>query len=104
MRLYFSPGSCALAAHICLREAGLPFELVKTNLQTKQTADGRDFLKINPKGYVPTLELDDGTVLTENVAVLKYIGDRNPAAHLVPASDTLERYRLDEWLAFINSE
>ena len=104
MKLYFSPGACSLAAHISLREAGVPFELVKTDLRAKKTADGRDFLKINPKGYVPALELDDGAMLSENVAVLKYIGDRNPAARLVPASGSMERYRLDEWLAFINSE
>ena len=104
MKLYFSPGTCALAAHISLLEAGLKFEPVQTDLKTKKTADGRDYLQVNPKGYVPALELDDGAVLTENVAVLQYIGDRNPGAHLVPPAGTMERYRLDEWLAFINSE
>jgi len=104
MKLYFSPGTCALAAHISLLEGGLKFEQVRTDLKTKKTADGRDYLQVNPKGYVPALELDDGSVLTENVAVLQYIGDRNPGAGLVPPAGTMERYRLDEWLAFINSE
>ena len=104
MKLYYSPGACSLAAHICLREAGLKFELIKTDLKAKKTADGADFWKINPKGYVPTLQLDDGSVLTENVAVLKYIADRNPDSRLAPSAGTMARYRLDEWLAFINSE
>ena len=104
MKLYFAPGACSLAAHICLREAGLDFELVKTDLRTKRTEAGRDFVQINPKGYVPALELDDGAVLTENAAVLRYIADQTPAADVAPAPGSLERYRLAEWLAFVNSE
>ncbi|HKT74323.1 MAG TPA: glutathione transferase GstA [Steroidobacteraceae bacterium] len=103
MKLYYLKGACSLASNIALREAGVPFELVQVERGTKR-AEGVDFNTINSKGYVPTLKLDDGEVLTENVAVLQYIGDRNPAAKLVPAAGTLERYRLQEWLAFINSE
>ena len=104
MKLYYLPGACSLAANIALREAGLKFELVKVDRHTKRAADGLDFNEVNPKGYVPALTLDSGETLTENVAVLQYIADRNPAAKLAPAAGTMERYRLVEWLAFINSE
>jgi len=104
MKLYYFSGACSLASNISLREAGLAFELVKVDRRTKKTADGLDFNEVNPKGYVPALRLDNGEVLTENVAVLQYIADRNPAAQLAPAAGTLERYRLMEWLGFINSE
>jgi glutathione S-transferase len=82
----------------------LKFELVKVDRHTRRTADGLDHNQLNPKGYVPVLKLDNGEVLTENVAVLQYIADQNPAAKLAPPAGTLERYRLVEWLAFINSE
>jgi glutathione S-transferase len=104
MKLYILAGACSLAANISLREAGIKFDLVKVSRHTKRTDDGMDFNQINPKGYVPALRLDNGEVLTENVAVLEYIGDRNPDAKLAPAAGTLERYRLKEWLSFINSE
>lgn len=104
MKLYFSPGSCALAAHIVAQEAGIPLGLVQVDLRKKQTVDGRDFFGINPKGYVPALELDDGQVLTEAAAVMQYLADRNPAANLAPASGSLARYRLQEWLGYIGSE
>ena len=104
MKLYYFSGACSLASNISLREAGLAFELVKVDRRTKKTADGLDFNEVNHKGYVPALRLDNGEVLTENVAVLQYIADRNPAAQLAPAAGTLERYRLMEWLGFINSE
>ena len=104
MKLYYLTGACSLASNIALREAGLNFELVKVDRHTKKAADGLDFHEVNPKGYVPTLAMDNGEVLTENAAVLQYIADRNPAAKLAPAAGTLERYRLMEWLAFINSE
>ena len=103
MKLYISPGACSMASNIALHEAGIQFELSKVDRRTKR-ADGVDFVTINPKGYVPALRLDDGQVLTENVAVLQYIGDLNPAAKLAPPAGTLERYRLQEWLSFINSE
>jgi glutathione S-transferase len=103
MKLYISPGACSLASNIALREAGIPFEMSKVDRRTKR-ADGVEFVTINPKGYVPALRLDDGQVLTENVAVLQYIADLNPAAKLAPPAGTMERYRLQEWLSFINSE
>src|SRR5215831_5421358 len=78
MRLYYLPAACSLASNIALREAGLAFELVKVNRHTKKAADGLDYNEVNPKGYVPALMLDNGEVLTENVAVLQYIADRNP--------------------------
>ena len=104
MKLYYMTGACSLASAISLLEAGLKFELVKVDRHTRRTADGLDHNEINPKGYVPVLKLDNGEVLTENVAVLQYIADQNPAAKLAPPAGTLERYRLVEWLAFINSE
>jgi glutathione S-transferase len=103
MKLYIWPGACSLASNIALHEAGIPFEISKVDKRTKR-ADGVDFVTINPKGYVPALQLDDGQVLTENVAVLQYIADLNPAAKLAPPAGTMERYRLQEWLSFINSE
>lgn len=104
MKLYYMPNACSLASNIALREAGLKFELVKVDRKTRQAADGLDYKEINPKNYVPALALDNGELLTENVAVLQYIADRNPAAKLAPPAGTLERYRLMEWLSFINSE
>lgn len=104
MQLYFSPGACSLASHITLRELGLPFEAVKVDLMKKTTKAGGDFTAVNPKGYVPALVLDDGAVLTEGPAILQYLADRKPEARLAPPNGTLERYRLQEWLAFINSE
>ena|SRR5450756_302255 len=92
-----------MASNIALHEAGIEFELAKVDKRTHHV-DGVEFNEINPKGYVPALRLDDGQILTENVAVLQYIADRNPAAKLAPAAGTMERYRLQEWLSFINSE
>lgn len=104
MKLYFSPGACSLSPHIVLNELGLPHDLVQVDLRGKRTADGRDFRAINPKGYVPVLELDDGTVLTEGPAIVQYLADRKPEAGLAPANGTLSRYRLQEWLNFISTE
>jgi glutathione S-transferase len=103
MKLYYLPGACSMASNIALREAGIPFEMAKVDRRTKHV-DGVEFVTINPKGYVPALRLDDGQVLTENVVVLQYIADLNPAAKLAPPAGTMERYRLEEWLSFINSE
>jgi glutathione S-transferase len=103
MKLYYLTGACSMASNIALREAGIPFEMAKVDRRTKHV-DGVEFATINPKGYVPALRLDDGQVLTENVVVLQYIADRNPAAKLAPPAGTMERYRLEEWLSFINSE
>ena len=105
MKLYFSPAACSFSPHVALREAGLDFELVKVDLKTgKIVGNGSDFARINPKGYVPVLELDDGSVLTEGPAIVQYIADLKPASGLAPQAGTFERYRLQEWLGFINSE
>jgi glutathione S-transferase len=104
MKLYFTPGTCSLAAHIALREAGLDFDLVRVDIRQRKLADGSDFTAINPKGYVPVLELDDGVCLTEVPAIVQYIADRMPESGLAPRPCTLERYQLQEWLGFISSE
>jgi len=104
MKLYYMKGACSLASYISLNEAGIKFEAVEVDHKTHKTAAGESLDSINSKGYVPVLRLDNGEVLTENVAVLQYIGDLNPAAQLAPAAGTLERYRLIELLAYINSE
>lgn len=101
MKLYLSPGACSLADHIAMHEAGLTFDRVKVDLKTRRTADGRDFNRINPKGYVPVLELDDGDTLTENVAILSWIADQAP--QLAP-DGSMGRWRLLETLAYISTE
>jgi glutathione S-transferase len=104
MKLYFSPGVCSLASHITVRELNLPVDLVKVDLRTKQTSHGEDFSAINKKGYVPALQFNDGSLLTEGVAIMQYLADQKPEAGLAPANGTKERYKLQEWLTFINSE
>lgn len=104
MKLYYSPAACSLAPHIVLCEAGLPFELVKVNKRAHALPDGTDFFTINPKGYVPVLEWDDGERLTEGPAIVQWIADQVPAKNLAPANGTRERARLQEWLNFITSE
>ena len=104
MKLYFKSGACSLSPHIVLREAGLPFDLIKVDTKAGKTATGEDFRKINPKGYVPTLQLDDGQVLTEGVAIVQYLADRKPEAQLAPKAGSIERYRLIEWLNYIATE
>ncbi|MEO7775856.1 MAG: glutathione transferase GstA [Steroidobacteraceae bacterium] len=104
MKLYVLTGACSLASFISLNESGVKFEHVSVDRKSKVTSDGEDYNKINPKGYVPALKLDNGQVLTENVAVLSYIADLNPAAKLAPPPGTFERYRLLEWLGYVNSE
>lgn len=104
MKLYYSSGACSLSPHIVLREAGLKFDLVKTDLKSKKFDGGADFLAVNPKGQVPVLELDNGQRLTEGPAIVQYLADQKPASGLAPANGTMERYRLQEWLNFITSE
>jgi glutathione S-transferase len=104
MKLYYSPGACSLAPHIALREAGLAFEPVLASTKTHALADGTDYYGINPLGYVPMLELDDGTRLREGPAIVQYIADLAPLKNLAPANGTLPRYRLQEWLTFIGTE
>jgi glutathione S-transferase len=103
MKLYYAPAACSLAPHIALTEAGLPHDLVRVDLRTHTLPDGSDYRAVNPKGYVPTLELDDGARLTEAAVVLQYIADRKPGT-LAPAFGSMERYRLMEWLNFIATE
>ncbi len=104
MKLYYTPGACSLSPHIALREAGLPFEAIRVNLDTHRTDAGEDFREINPLGYVPALVLDDGTVLTEGPAIVQYIADQVPDRQLVPAMDSMARYELIKWLSFISAE
>ena len=104
MKLYYSPGACSLSPHIVLRESGLAFEPVLASTKTHQLADGTDYYSINPKGYVPLLELDSGERLSEGPVIVQYIADQVPASHLAPANGTMARYRLQEWLNFTTSE
>ena len=104
MKLYYSPGACSLSPHITLHESGLAFEHVLAPTKTHQLEDGTDYYSINPLGYVPLLELDDGTRLTEGPAIVQYIADQVPAKKLAPANGTLERYKLQSWLNFISTE
>jgi glutathione S-transferase len=104
MKLYYSPGACSLSPHIVLLETGLPYTLVKTDLKTKKTEGGADYLTINSKGAVPALELDDGRVLTEGPAIVQYLADQKPESGLAPRAGTFERYQLMEMLNYITSE
>jgi glutathione S-transferase len=104
MKLYYFPGACSLSPHIALREAGIPFDLVKIDPKTKKTEAGADYVAVNPKGYVPALQLDDGQVLTEAAAIVQYVADRNPGAKIAPAAGTPQRHKLAEWLNFIATE
>jgi len=104
MKLYYSPSACSLSPHIVAHELGLPLELVKVDVVAKRTEHGEDYLAINPKGLVPALRLDDGSVLTEGPAVVQYLADLKPDAQLAPAHGSLARYRLQEMLGYINSE
>jgi glutathione S-transferase len=103
MKLYYMAGACSLATHICLHEAGAKFEATALDRKNRTFSDGEAIDKVNSKGYVPILRLDNGQVLTENVAILLYVSDQFPAAKLAPPAG-LERYRVIEWLAFVNSE
>ena len=104
MKLYYSPGACSLSPHIAMHEAGLAFEPVLASTKSHKLQDGTDYYGINPLGYVPMLELDDGTRLREGPAIVQYIADLAPTKNLAPANGTLSRYRLQEWLTFIGTE
>lgn len=104
MKLFYASGACSLSPHIVAHEAGIELRLQKVDLKTKTIASEGDFFAINPKGYVPALELDDGQVLTEGTAIVQYLADLKPEKRLAPPAGTLARYRLQEWLGFINSE
>jgi glutathione S-transferase len=104
MKLYYSPGACSLAVHIALRELKFKFDLERVILSEKKTETGADYFAINPKGYVPALQLDDGTVMTEVGVILQYLADQKPRRGLAPKPKTPERYKLMEWLSFASSE
>jgi glutathione S-transferase len=104
MKLYYSPGACSLSPHIVSREAGIPLDMEKVNLAEHKTEKGEDYTKINPKGYVPALRLDDGSLLTEGPAIVQYLGDQKPGSGVVPAAGSMDRYHVQEWLTFIGTE
>ena len=104
MKLYLTPHACSLSPHIVLREAGIPFDIEVVDLGTKKTKSGGNYASVNPKGYVPALEIEGGQVLTEGPAIVQYIADQKPASKLAPPAGSFERYRLQEWLNFITSE
>ena len=104
MKLYFSPGACSLSPHIVLLETGLPFSTERVDLGKKRTAGGADFRSINPNGYVPALELENGIVLTEGPAIVQYLADLAPQTGLLPAVGQVERYQALGWLNYISTE
>ncbi|MCQ4345923.1 glutathione transferase GstA [Pseudomonas stutzeri] len=104
MKLYYTPGACSLAPHIVLCELGLPHELVRVDLKTHTLPDGSDYYAINPKGYVPALELEYDQVLTEDAVILQYLAELKADAGLLPPAGSMERWRALEWLNFIGSE
>lgn len=104
MKLFYASGACSLSPHIIAHEAGIELSLQKVDLKTKTIASQGDFLTVNPKGYVPVLQLDDGQVLTEGPVIGQYLADLKPEKGLAPKAGTLPRYRLQEWLGYINSE
>jgi glutathione S-transferase len=104
MKLYYSPGACSLSPHIVARELGLDVQLEKVDLKSHTFDSGSDYYKVNPKGYVPALELKPGEILTEGPAIVQYMGDQKPQSGVVPPAGTMERYRLQELLGYINSE
>src|SRR5579871_682650 len=104
MKLYYAPGACSLSPHIALHEAGLQHELVKVDLRAKKLENGDDYLKVNPKGQVPALMLDNGELVTEGPVIVQMIADKAAAKNLAPAAHSAERYKLQEWLTYINGE
>ena len=104
MKLFYASGACSLSPHIVAHEAGIELHLQKVDLKTKTIVAEGDYFSVNPKGYVPALQLDDGQILTEGPVVVQYLADLEPEKALAPAAGTLARYRLQEMLGFINSE
>ena len=104
MKLYYSPGACSLAPHIVLQELGLPYTALKVDTKARTFEGGGDYSKINSKGYVPVIELEDGQVLSEAAVILQYLADRKPESGFAPAAGTMQRYRFQEWLNFIATE
>lgn len=104
MKLYFSPGSCALGPNIAFQEAGLPVTLVKVDLATKEIEGGGNLRDLSPRGAVPVLELDSGEILSQAAAILQYIADKAPQSGLLPPVGTTERYQVIKWLSFITAD
>ena len=104
MKLFYKAGACSLSPHIVLRESGLDFTLVKVDLAAKKTESGDDFFAINPKGQVPALQLDDGSMLTEGVAIVQYLADKVPDRQLLAPAGSMTRYHTLEWLNYIATE
>lgn len=104
MKLYFSKGTCALAIRITIHELNIPCEFISVDLKAKKLANGDDYLKINPKGVVPVLQLDDGRLLTENIAIQIYLAEKHQNVQLLPAKDDFNRYRVMEWLSYVSTE
>src|SRR5262249_37355293 len=104
MKLYYLPGACSLSPHIALRESGLSFELEQVDTKAKKTKSGADFLKINPKGYVPVLETDDGQTLTEAAVIVQYIADKKPEGKLLPPAGRADRYRAQEGVNYVATQ
>lgn len=105
LSLYYAPNACSISPHVALREAGLPFELVRVDfMRGKRLPDGTDLVAVNPKGYVPALRLENGELLTEGAVMVQYIADRVPEAKLLPPAGTFERVRAQEWLNYIATE
>jgi glutathione S-transferase len=104
MKLYYSPGVCSLSPHIVFMETGVPFQAVKTDIRAKTFEGGGDYKTISPLGYVPALQLDDGTILTEGPAIVQYIADQAPASKIVPAKGSSDHYKMLSWLNFLSTE
>jgi glutathione S-transferase len=104
LTLYYSPGACSQAPHILMHEIGLEHDAVRVDLRAKKLEDGSDYLKINPKGAVPALQLDSGEVLTENAVILQYLGDRTSWPEVLPPLGSFSRYRVLELVNFITTE
>jgi glutathione S-transferase len=103
MKLYYSPGACSLAPHIVAREAGIAIDLVKVDLATHKTETGENYFAINPRGYVPALEVD-GELHTEVAALVQYLAEQAPQSNLLPPAGSKERFRVNQWLTFVSSE
>lgn len=104
MKFFYSPGTSSQLVHIVLRESDLVFESIRVDEHTKAMGKGGNYRAVNPLGYVPAIQLDDGTILTEGVAIVQYLADKVPAKRLLPPNGTLERAKLQSWLNFFSAE
>lgn len=103
LKLYIHRAACSLSPHIVARELGLDLRIIPVERGTHKTADGEDFLAINPNGYVPVLVLDDGEILMEGPAIVQHMADLKPAGGLAPR-DAHERRRIQSLLNFVATE